>query len=52
MTNYKRLYEQTVKIVDMYQNEIVPGLRAYVEQLEQELKEKNSMLENMEDDLR
>jgi hypothetical protein len=32
--NYKRLYEQTKKMLTMYQDEIVPGLRKVIEEQE------------------
>ena len=32
--NYKHLYEQMKKIVAMYQDEIVPGMRKEIEDLE------------------
>lgn len=32
--NYKRLYEQTKKMLPMYQDEIVPGLRKVIEEQE------------------
>lgn len=32
--NYKFLYEQTKKMLTMYQDEIVPGLRKIIEDLE------------------
>ena len=32
--NYKHLYEQMKKMVEMYQDEIVPGLRKQIEELE------------------
>ena len=32
--NYKRLYEQMKKLVAMYQDEIVPGLRKTIEEME------------------
>lgn len=31
--NYKLLYEQMKKMVDLYQNEIVPGYRAKIDEL-------------------
>lgn len=33
--NYKHLYEQMKKMVEMYQDELVPGLRKKIEELEQ-----------------
>lgn len=33
--NYKHLYEQMKKMVAMYQDEIVPGMRKTIEELEQ-----------------
>ena len=32
--NYKRLYEQAKKMLTMYQDELVPGLRKHIEELE------------------
>ena len=32
--NYKHLYEQTKLMLEMYQDEIVPGLREKIEELE------------------
>lgn len=32
--NWKHLYQQMKKMVDMYQNEIVPGMRGTIERLE------------------
>ena len=32
--NYKHLYEQTNKMLAMYQDEIVPGLRKAIEKME------------------
>ena len=32
--NYKHLYEQMKKLVGMYQDEIVPGMRKQIEELE------------------
>ena len=34
--NYKQLYQQMKKIVEMYQDELVPGFRAKIEALEAE----------------
>lgn len=34
--NYKNLYEQMKKIVEKYQDDIVPGLRRSIERLEAE----------------
>lgn len=34
--NYKHLYEQMKKMVTMYQDELIPGLRAQIEELEAE----------------
>ena len=33
--NYKQRYEQMKKMVDLYQDEIVPGMRKRIEELEQ-----------------
>ena len=33
--NYKHLYEQMKTMVEMYQDELVPGLRKKIEELEQ-----------------
>ena len=33
--NYKHLYEQMKKMVAMYQDELVPGMRKTIEELEQ-----------------
>ena len=33
--NYKHLYEQMKQMVEMYQDELVPGLRKKIEELEQ-----------------
>lgn len=32
--NYKHLYEQTKKMLTMYQDELVPGFRKQIEELE------------------
>lgn len=32
--NYKHLYEQTIKMLTMYQDELIPGFRAKIEELE------------------
>ena len=34
--NYKHLYEQTRRMLEEYQNEIVPGLRKIIEDSEKE----------------
>lgn len=34
--NYKHLYEQTKKILAMYQDELIPGFRKKIEELEAE----------------
>lgn len=34
--NYKLLYEQTKRMLEKYQDEIVPGLRKVIEDLEKE----------------
>lgn len=36
--NYKHLYEQMKKMVAMYQDEIVPGMRKSIEEMEQNQK--------------
>ena len=41
--NYKHLYQQMKKIVAMYQDELVPGFRVKITELESE----NTMLRNM-----
>ena len=33
--NYKHLYEQTKKMLTMYQDELIPGFRRQIEELEQ-----------------
>ena len=33
--NYKHLYQQMKKMVEMYQDEVVPGLRKTIEEMEQ-----------------
>lgn len=42
MTNYKHQYEQVKKMLTTYQDEIVPGMRAKIEELESHLKELES----------
>ena len=34
--NYKHLYQQMKKMVTMYQDEVVPGMRKTIEDLEEE----------------
>jgi len=36
-TNYKHQYEAMKKMVDVYQNEVAPGLRAKIEELEKQV---------------
>ena len=33
--NYKHLYEQTKKMLAMYQDELIPGFRRQIEEMEQ-----------------
>ena len=49
---YKHLYEQMKKMVEMYQDEIVPALRQSIAELEQELVEKDNWIRRMDDDRR
>lgn len=35
--NYKHLYEQTKKMLTMYQDELVPGYRKKIEELEKQI---------------
>ena len=35
--NYKHLYEQTKKMLTMYQDELIPGFRKKIEELEARL---------------
>lgn len=42
MVNYKHQYEQVKKMLSMYQDEIVPGMMAKIEELESHLKELES----------
>lgn len=50
--NYKHLYEQMKRMVEMYQDEIVPALRQTIAELEQELVEKDNWIKRMDDDRR
>lgn len=45
--NYKHLYEQMKTIVEMYQDELVPGLRKKIEELERELKKDQGRVADM-----
>ena len=42
--NYKHLYEQMKKLVAMYQDDIVPGLREYISKLESSREEMRESL--------
>lgn len=48
--NYKLLYEQMKKMVDMYQDEIVPGFRKTTDELKAENKQLHQQLEAMKQD--
>lgn len=49
--NYKQLYEQMKKMVDMYQDEIVPGFRKTTDELKAENKQLHLQLETITKDL-
>lgn len=42
--NYKHLYEQTKKMLTMYQDELVPGFRKQIEELEENLAEREKVV--------
>lgn len=48
--NYKLFYEQMKKMVDMYQDEIVPGFRKTTDELKAENKSLHQQLETMRQD--
>lgn len=48
--NYKQLYEQMKKMVDMYQDEIVPGFRKTTDELKAENKQLHLQLETITKD--
>lgn len=49
--NYKSLYEQMKKMVELYQDELIPSMRKTLEELKQEnAKLKEDLLPNMIDD--
>lgn len=50
MVNYKRLYEQVEKMLSMYQDKIVPGMRAKIEELESYLKKLESSSQALENE--